>query len=155
MFSEGQASGEDAAPGDPITIHLVEPTRWFLVSPWNHIVFVRPFTIKSDNFVAIYLAAKGALDTLKDARVVSALAARVDRHQAPQSVDAQDGRHAASLAQEAQAAGFTPRQLDQAIRDWAKAAASPRERTIAAIFLGDYAEAIRQIHVLSNEKSRT
>jgi tetratricopeptide (TPR) repeat protein len=137
--------GPDIVPGDAVELVLLEPDTLFMVSPWDSRIIVPSFQSKGGSFVDVLLAAKGSIDALRNARVREAIAARIDRGRAPHTVDDRStNRGAADLAREAQATGYTPEQLDHALRDWANTAKSPREKAIAALFLGDYNTAVQQ-----------
>jgi hypothetical protein len=77
------AVGSDTEAGDSVHIELVQPTKQFVISPWNGIIIVPSFADKPDNFFEIRVAPKGVRAVLKDPRVLATIVARADRAQAP------------------------------------------------------------------------
>lgn len=121
-------------PGDPLSLVLVR-------APGNGMIIMSPYggraiVPKPSGFIEVVLGAPGNKWALRDPRVVwSWTAAIVDLNK--RSDSGADGR-ARNLARVAGTSGFTPEEIDQAIRSNAEVSSDPSQKALAAEYLKEY-----------------
>src|SRR5215470_2947026 len=117
------------------------------VSPWNRKVLIPPFENESENFVTVYLTARGDREALESGRFAVAMAAKFNAAFAPKFKDERttELERKAALAEVARSFGLTPEEADRAIREWGKKAVDPYDRGEIALYQQNYPEATEQL----------
>lgn len=125
----------------------VSSGHYEFVSPWNRKVLVPPFENESENFVTIYLTARGDREALESGRFAVAMAAKFNATLRPKSKDepTTEEERKASLAEVARSFGLTPEEIDRAIREWSKKAVDPYDKGEIALYQQNYPEATAQL----------
>jgi tetratricopeptide (TPR) repeat protein len=133
-------------PGTWVTLE-VSSSAYAFVSPWNRKVLVPPFENESENFVTIYLAARGDREALESGRFAVALAAKFNATLKPKLKDERttEEERKAALAEVARSFGLTPEEADRAIREWSKKAVDPYDKGEIALYQRNYPEATAQL----------
>src|SRR5262245_51328540 len=133
-------------PGTWVTLE-VSSGNYAFVSPWNRKILVPPFENESENFVTVYMTARGDRDALESGRFAVAMAAKFNATLTPKLKDertTEEDRKAA-LAEVARSFGLTPEEADRAIREWAKKAVDPYDKGEIALYQRNYPEATKQL----------
>jgi hypothetical protein len=122
-------------PGDDLELSLVRaPVRTMrIVAPWQG----RAVVPKSSGFVQVVLGVPGDKWALRDPRVVSSWAEAIAREDEAPSLLSPDQKRKETLATFAKQAGFTPGQIDSAIRALADVN-DPYQRHAVDLYLGEY-----------------
>lgn len=135
-------------PGSEITLQVVRaPQDLVFISPWNQRVIVRSFENESQNVTEVVLAQRGSRMLLEYPPAQFAFAAKVNAaNAAAASREMSDEvRRRASLAEVAKAFGYSPEQVDNAIRNLAKKSRDAYQLGQVALYERDYAEAEKQL----------
>ncbi len=155
-------------PGTWVTLEVTSGNYAF-VSPWNRKVLIPPFENESENFVTVYLTARGDREALESGRFAVALAAKFSATLRPKlkaeridQTSRRNGRLAgltpklenvrtteeerkAALAEVARSFGLTPEEVDRAILEWGKKAVDPYDKGEIALYQQNYPEATAQL----------
>ena len=133
-------------PGTWVTLE-VSGGAYAFVSPWNRKVLVPPFENESENFVTVYLTARGDREALESGRFAVALAAKFNATLTPKMKDERttEEERKAILAEVARSFGLTPEEADRAIREWGKKAVDPYDKGEIALYQQNYLEATEQL----------
>jgi tetratricopeptide (TPR) repeat protein len=135
-------------PGTWVTLE-VSSGAYAFVSPWNRKVLVPPFENESENFVTIYLTARGDREALESGRFAVAMAAKFNATLKPKLKDERttEEESKAALAEVARSFGLTPEEADRAIREWGKKAVDPYDKGEIALYQQNYLEATAQLSI--------
>jgi len=138
--------GPQTMPGAWVTLE-VSGGAYAFVSPWNRKVLIPPFENESENFVTVYLTARGDREALESGRFAVAMAAKFNAAFAPKFKDERttELERKAALAEVARSFGLTPEEADRAIREWGKKAVDPYDRGEIALYQQNYPEATEQL----------
>ncbi len=141
-------------PGTWVTLE-VSSDNYEFVSPWNRKVLIPPFENESENFVTVYLTARGDREALESGRFAIALAAKFNATLTPKLKDERttEEERKAALAEVARSFGLTPEEADRAIREWSKKAVDPYDKGEIALYQQNYPEATLQLYI-SYEKRK-
>jgi tetratricopeptide (TPR) repeat protein len=133
-------------PGAWATLE-VSGADYAFVSPWNRKVLVPPFENESENFVTVYLTARGDRDALESGRLAVALAAKFNATLTPKLRDERttEEERKAALAEVARSFGLTSEEADRAIREWSKRAVDPYDKGEIFLYQQNYPEATEQL----------
>jgi len=125
----------------------VSSGNYAFVSPWNRKVLVPPFENESENFVTVYVTARGDREALESGRFAVALAAKFNATLTPKLKDERttEEERKAALAAVARSFGLTPEEVDRAIREWGKKAVDPYDKGEIALYQRNYSEATEQL----------
>jgi tetratricopeptide (TPR) repeat protein len=117
------------------------------VSPWNRKVLIPPFENESENFVTIYLTARGDREALESGRLAVALAAKFNATLTPKLKDERttEEERKAALAGVARSFGLTSEEADRTIREWSKRAVDPYDKGEISLYHQNYPEATEQL----------
>jgi tetratricopeptide (TPR) repeat protein len=117
------------------------------VSPWNRKVLIPPFENESENFVTVYLTARGDREALESGRFAVALAAKFNATLTPKLKDERttEEERKVALAEVARSFGLTPEEADRAIREWGKKAVDPYDKGEIALYQQNYPEATARL----------
>jgi tetratricopeptide (TPR) repeat protein len=118
-----------------------------MVSPWDSRTPVPSFENESENFVRVVVVELRDRAALEDASVLTALAAKINKANAPKTVE-KEGREEdpkANLAAVAKQYGLDPEELDKAIRSWGEKTTDPYEAGLAALYQRNYPVASQQL----------
>ncbi len=134
--------------GERVGLQLVMPPRDLVfISPWDAEVIVPPFD--SSKEVLVVLADRGDRALLEDGAALQSLTANVLKKiqpspaKEPGADDEQRRREA--LVAVSKMYGFSPENLDAAIRAWGEKTEDPYERGLAALYEKRYPEATLQL----------
>ncbi len=131
--------------GSWVTLEVTSANYAF-VSPWNRKVIVPPFENEADNYLTIYLTAKGEREALESGKLAVALATSFNAtitlrpKERPTEYDLKTAR-----AVVARKYGFQPDEVVRAILAYEPKAVDPFEKGEIALFKRDYTEAIEQL----------
>lgn len=144
------ALGAGAKAGDGLTLSIMRsPPGKDLVmfSPWDSRAQVPSFEDKPDNLVRVYVMERGDRAALESGSVVAALAAKIDKANAPTSSNDQATRKdpKVNLNAVAKQYGMSPYDVDQAIRAWGAKTTDPYEAGLAALYERDLSQASAQL----------
>jgi len=116
-------------PGTWVTLE-VSGGNYAFVSPWNRKVLIPPFENESENFVTVYLTARGDREALESGKLAVALAAKFNAALKPKLKDERttEEERKAALVEVARSFGLTPEEVDRAIREWGKRAVDPYDK---------------------------
>jgi tetratricopeptide (TPR) repeat protein len=116
-------------------------------SPWDYRTIVPSFENESENFVKVVIVQRGDRTALESGTVLSALAAQINKANAPKTADKQASQEdpKASLAAVAKQYGLDPGDLDKAIRSWGEKTTDPYEAGLAALYGRNYPEATQKL----------
>jgi tetratricopeptide (TPR) repeat protein len=133
-------------PGTWVTLE-VSSGNYSFVSPWNRKVLIPSFENESENFVPIYLTARGDREALESGRFAVALAAKFNATLRPKLKDERttEEERKAALAEVARSYGLTPEEADRAIREWSRKAVDPYDKGEIALYQQNYPEAMAQL----------
>jgi tetratricopeptide (TPR) repeat protein len=133
-------------PGTWVTLEVSSGSYTF-VSPWNRKVLIPPFENESENFVTVYLTARGDREALESGRFAVALAAKFNATLRPKLKDelTTEKERKAALAEVARGFGVTSEEADRAIREWSKKATDPYDKGEIALYQRNYPEATTQL----------
>jgi len=133
-------------PGTWVTLK-VSSGNYAFVSPWNRKVLVPPFENESENFVTVYLMAKGEREAVESGRFAVALAAKFNATLKPKLKEGRttEEERKAALAEVARSFGVTPEEADRAIREWGRKAVDPYDKGEIALYQQNYPEATAQL----------
>jgi tetratricopeptide (TPR) repeat protein len=133
-------------PGNWVTLE-VSSGAYAFVSPWNRKVMIPPFENDSENFVTVYLTARGDREALEIGKFAVALAAKFNATLAPKLKDERttEEERKAALAEVARSFGLTSEEADRAIREWGKKAVDPYDKGEIALYQRNYPEATEQL----------
>src|SRR5262245_2519894 len=133
-------------PGTWVTLE-VSSGNYAFVSPWNRKILVPPFENESENFVTVYVTARGDRDALESGRFAVAMAAKFNATLKPKLKDERttEEERKAALAAVARSFGLTPEDVDHAIREWGKKATDPYDKGEIALYQRNYPEATEQL----------
>jgi hypothetical protein len=113
------------------------------ISPWDKWTHVPPFSNEAVNFVPVTLAERGDRECLENSDCIRAAAAQINKENAPKSA----GEHTSeeqskeALSAVAKQFGLTPKEIDQAIRNWGERTEDPYDNSLAALYGRRYPEA--------------
>jgi tetratricopeptide (TPR) repeat protein len=133
-------------PGTWVTLEISSGAYTF-VSPWNRKVLIPPFENESENFVTVYLTARGDREALESGRFAVALAAKFNATLTPKLKDERttEEERKVALAEVARSFGLTPEEADRAIREWGKKAVDPYDKGEIALYQQNYPEATARL----------
>src|SRR5262245_56775067 len=125
----------------------VSSGNYAFVSPWNRKILIPPFENESENFVTVYLTARGDREALESGRFAVALAAKFNATLTPKLKDERttEEERKVALAAVARSFGLTPDEVDRAIREWGRKAADPYDKGEIALYQRNYPEATEQL----------
>ena len=135
-------------PGDEVELIIVKaPQDLVFISPWNQRVTVPCFDNNTRCVAKVVLAERGSRMLLEYPPAQSAMAARVNATNTTwlgrnQSVEEQRRK---SLAEVAGAYGYTPEEVDRAIRSLRNQTSDPYQLGQVALYERDYPEAEKQL----------
>ena len=132
----------------PLQIVESQPGKDFeMISPWDREIIVPSFANESKNFVNVVVVQRGDRMALESGTALAALAAQINKANAPKSADKQAPPEdpKANLAAVAKQYGLSPEDLDQAIRVWGAKATDPYEAGLAALYERNYPKASAQL----------
>src|SRR5262245_9891727 len=134
--------GPQSRPGTWVTLEA-PGSDYVFVSPWNRKVSVPPMGNELENFVTVYLTAKGDREALESGRLAVAMAAKFSAALAPKLNDERttELERKAALAEVALSFGLRPEEADRVIREWGKKAFDPYDKGVIALYQQDYPEA--------------
>jgi tetratricopeptide (TPR) repeat protein len=123
--------------------------KYAFVSPWNRKVQIPPFENDSENFVTIYLTARGDREALESGRFAVAMAAKFNATLTPNLKDKQttEEERKAALAEVARSYRVTTEEADRSIREWSKKAVDPYDIGATALYEQNYPEATKQLSI--------
>src|SRR5262245_46599793 len=133
-------------PGAWVTLE-VSGGAYVFVSPWNRKVLIPPFENESENFVTVYLTARGDREALESGRFAVAMAAKFNTTLTPKLKDERttEEERKAALAEVARGFGLRPEEADRAIREWGRKAVDPYDKGEIALYQQNYPEATSQL----------
>jgi tetratricopeptide (TPR) repeat protein len=133
-------------PGTWVTLE-VSSDDYAFVSPWDRKVLIPPFRNGSENFVTVYLTARGDREALESGRFAVALAAKFNATLTPklQKERTTEAERKVVLAEVVRSFGLTPEEADRAIHEWGKKAVNPYDKGVIAIYQQNYPEAMAQL----------
>jgi tetratricopeptide (TPR) repeat protein len=117
--------------------------NWMIVSPWDYKSQVPSFENEAENFVEVVVVQHGERAALEQGMVLKALVQQINKANAPKS----GGKQAAppdpkvNLEAVAKQYGYTPEEVDKAIRAWGVTATDPYDVGVAALYERAYAKA--------------
>ena len=118
-----------------------------MVSPWDSRTPVPSFENESENFVRVVVVEFRDRAALEDGSVLAALTAKINKANAPKTVEKE--RHEedpkANVAAVAKQYGLDPEELDRAIRSWGEKTTDPYEAGLAALYQRNYPAASAQL----------
>lgn len=131
--------------GSWVTLEVASANYAF-VSPWNRKVIVPPFENEADNYVTVYLTAKGEREALESGKFAIAFAAKFNATLTLKPKEEQtEFDLKTALAEVARSFGFQPDEVERAILAYEKRAIDPYEKGEIALFKQDYSTAIEQL----------
>ncbi len=137
---------KDTSENDSVTLQILHSPPGKdpeIISPWDFSTRVPSFRNKAENFVLVIVVQRGDRAALENNSVLTLLAARITRANIPNPTNA-EGRSEdpkANLAAVAKQYGFSPDDLDVAIRALGARTNDPYEAGIAALYERNYAKA--------------
>jgi tetratricopeptide (TPR) repeat protein len=142
-------------PGHQVTLQIVKapPKRDLVfISPWDRTARVPPFENESNNHVPMVLADRAHRQVLIDSRGATAMVANIQQRNTPEAValsrdtEADEQRKLRSLREVAQDYGFSPAEVDAAIRELGRKTKDPYEAGLVALYERDYPRAAKRLH---------
>src|SRR5262245_23032853 len=133
-------------PGTWVTLEISSGTYAF-VSLWNRKVQIPPFENDSENFVTIYLTARGDREALESGKFAVAMAAKFNATLTPKLKEERttEEERKAALAEAARTYGATPQEADRSTREWSKNGHDPYDEGVTAPYQQHYPEATTQL----------
>ncbi len=118
-------------------------TNWMMVSPWDYKSQVPSFENENKNFIEVVVVQHGERAALEKGTVLKALAQQINKANAPKSADKQAAPPdpKANLEAVAKQYGYTPEEVDKAIRAWGATATDPYDVGVAALYERNYPKA--------------
>src|SRR5258708_6353938 len=116
-----------------------------MVSPWDSRTPVPSFENESENFVRVIVVEFRDRAALEDGSVLAALTAKINKANAPKTVEKEEEDPKANLAAVAKQYGLDPEELDKAIRSWGEKTTDPYEAGLAALYQRNYPAASAQL----------
>src|SRR5260370_1314145 len=118
-----------------------------MVSPWDSRTQVPSFENESENFVRVVVVEFRDRAALEDGSVLAALTAKINKANAPKTVEktGHEEDPKANLAAVAKQYGLDAEELDKAIRSWGKKTTDPYEAGLAALYQRNYPSASAQL----------
>jgi hypothetical protein len=110
-------------PGSEVALYIVSaPKDLEFISPMNKMVRVPPFENASQNSVEIVLAERGSRRLLADSKALTAITASINSANVRNTVSGtpSEKQRVETLGTVAQTFGFSPKELDAAIREWGR-----------------------------------
>jgi tetratricopeptide (TPR) repeat protein len=130
--------------GSRVTLQIVRaPKDYVFISPWDAAANVPPFENEAENYVPVVLAERGDRMMLENGSALVALAAQINRANAPRAVGEKttEQQRKEALAEVARSFGLAPEEVDKAIRAWGQRTEDPYEKGLAAWYERHYPEA--------------
>jgi tetratricopeptide (TPR) repeat protein len=117
-----------------------------MVSPWDSRTQVPSFENELENFVRVVVEFRDRA-ALEDGSVLAALTAKINKANAPKTVEKEGHEEdpKANLAALAKQYGLDPEELDKAIRSWGERTTDPYEAGLAALYQRNYPAASAQL----------
>lgn len=150
--SQGKARlrlAPEVNPGDWVVLSIVTSKRatpWVLISPWNDQVAVPSFTNKPEKITTIFVILKGDKRILGNGVALQSLTQRCVGGVQPKGGEKITDEERLRVRKElAATVGFTPEELDRAIREWGRKAKDPYKLALVEYYKGNYSEAERLI----------
>jgi tetratricopeptide (TPR) repeat protein len=111
-----------------------------MVSPWDYRAVVPSFENESENFVKVVVVQRGDREALESGTILAALTARINKANAPKTVDKRGPLEdpKANLDAVAKMYGLDSGDLDRAIRSWGDKTTDPYEAGLAALYRRNY-----------------
>ncbi len=134
--------------GNEVRVQVVSgPQEFVFVSPWNGRVTVPSFENETQNVAEVVLAARGHRMLLDYPQMEVALVAKVNAgNDAWSSLEPlTEDQRGTNLAKVADEFGFTPEEVDRAIRTLGEKSTNPYEIGLVALFAKNYSEATKQL----------
>jgi tetratricopeptide (TPR) repeat protein len=139
---------DSTRPGDEVELVMVKAQQDLVfISPWNQRVTVPCFENNTRCVVRVVLAERGSRMLLEYPPAQLALVAKVNVANATTTIKGRsvEEQRPANLAEVAKAYGYTPEDVDRAIRSLGKATTDPYELGQVALYESNYLEAERQL----------
>lgn len=133
-------------PGHWVTLQILsrkDGPDWVFVSPWNQRTLVPSFANESENFVAVVLGERGNRDLLASDQAIRALATRTLEQLGPRldKSEITEEERKRVLAEQAEAFGLKPEEIDKAVRAWGAKTQDPYDAGLAALYEKNYPHA--------------
>ena len=118
-----------------------------MVSPWDSRTPVPSFENESENFVRVVVVEFRDRAALEDGSVLAALTAKINKANAPKTVEKEGHEEdpKVNLAAVAKQYGLDPEELDKAIRSWGEKTTEAYEVGLAALYQRNYPAASAQL----------
>jgi tetratricopeptide (TPR) repeat protein len=141
----------NSAPNDWITIQLVHSPPGqdlAIVSPWDYRAQIPSFADKPENYLRVIVVQRGDRAALQSGAILAALAAKINKANAPKSTNPKESPPdpKEALLAVAKLYGLTPDDIDSAIRAWGAKTTDPYEAGLAALYERNYPKAISALH---------
>ncbi|HEX8377849.1 MAG TPA: tetratricopeptide repeat protein [Pedobacter sp.] len=144
-------------PGDEITLQVVHaPRDVVFISPWNQRVRVHSFEKESQNVAEVVLADRGDRMLLEYPQAAVAMVLKINAANAERMgmEPLTEERRRANLVEAAKAFGFSPEEVDRAIRALSQKTTDPYQLGMVALYAKNYPEATRQLSVSVMERKQ-
>jgi tetratricopeptide (TPR) repeat protein len=142
-------------PGDEVTLQVVRaPQDLVFISPWNQRVRAHSFEKESQNVAEVVLAKRGDRMLLEYPEAAVAMVSKVNTANAARMgmEPLTDEQRRANLAEAAKAFGFSPEEVDRAIRALGQKTTDPYQLGLVALYAKDYPEATKQLSASVTER---
>jgi len=117
-----------------------------VISPWDRRILVPAFTRDPATPVIIMVADRGDHLLLENGQIIAAITARINQAVTPQQKDENPRKQQESaLESVGKDIGFSPSEIDKAIRSWGEKTQDPYEQGLAALYQQNYPDATRAL----------
>ena len=144
-------------PGDEIELVIVRaPQDLIFISPWNQRVTIPCFENNTRCVAKVVLAERGSRMLLEYPQVALAMVSNVNATNALEvgTEPLTDEQWLANLAEVAKAFGFSPDEVDHAIRALGRKATDPYQLGLVALYANNYPEASKLLTASVTERKQ-